>query len=195
MTQGRPYFLCIALIALGCSGDDQTPPDRDPGSPSELDPGRRVRRLTADQFHRSLQVATGQSWSQFDEYSAALGKADFSEINQEGIDLSVTFDKLVHDAAREACKSAVTADRAGSDVILRHATVADRGEDEMVANLKYLVMRFLGFRVDTAGDSRLTSWLGLLRDGDVASLSDDDMALRWEAVCIGLATHPDFLTY
>jgi hypothetical protein len=187
----------LVVLALGCSGDetDKNPPDRDPGEPAELEPGRRVRRLTADQFHRSLQVATGQSWSQFDEFSAALGKADFAEITDEGTELSVTFDKLVHDAAREACKNAVAADRAGGDTILRHASVSDRGQPELIANLQYLSLRFLGFKVDTDDDPRITPWLSLLTDGDISAVSDDDMALRWEAVCIGFATHPDFLTY
>ena len=192
--------IAAALTLLGCSdskpgGEDKTPPEVEPTSPSELDPGRRVRRLSADQFHKSLQVATGQAWSKYDEFSSALGRADFAEITTEGADLSVTFDKLVLDAARETCKKAVTADQAGGTVILRDATVSDRGEAEMVSNLQYLYMRFLGFKIDSADDVRLSPWISLLRDGDVTALPDSTIAQRWEAVCIGLVTHPDFLTY
>jgi hypothetical protein len=196
MTTTRLLLVAGATMTfIGCSPVDSTAPERDPGGTSDLTPGRRVRRLTADQFHRSLQIATGQSWSRYAERAAALGRADFAETTDEGTDFSVTFDKLVHDAARESCKRAVAADRSGADVILRHAGASDRGKAELFANVRYLVLRFLGFAVDDGADPRVAPWLALLRAGRFPMISDDEMALRWEAVCIGLVTHPDFLTY
>lgn len=185
-------LLALALVA-GCA-EDPTPPTQDPVGPAEIAAGRRIRRLTAEQFHRSLEVATGQTWSRYATFAAALGRPDFGDITDEGRDLSITFDKLVHDAARETCAEAVAADRRGGDVVLRAATVADRDEALWTANLQYLYRRFLGFAIDDAADPRLAPWLTLLRGAEAAA-TDDVMAARWTAVCVGLATHPDFLTY
>ncbi|HVV83618.1 MAG TPA: hypothetical protein VHE35_11145 [Kofleriaceae bacterium] len=195
--------LCIALVtacaacaAAACGNDGARPPDRDPTTPTDLAPGRRIKRLTADQFARSLQVATGQTWSRYATYAGALGKADWSEITEEGVDIGVTFDKLVTDAARETCGRAVNAT---DQAILRYATAADRpgvdGADaKILANLKYLMLRFLGEDISADDDPRLAPWLGLLHGGTPPA-TDAAMRQRWVAVCIGLVTHPDFLTY
>lgn len=190
----RWLFTLVALSAA--CGSDADPPARDPIGPTEPEPGRRVRRLSAEQFARSLQIATGQSWSRYQTYAETLGRPDFGELTDQGLELSVTFDKLVHDAAREACGRAVDLDRtSGSTVILRDARPADRGDRaKYIANLKYLMMRFLGVAIDADDDPRLTPWLTLL-DGEPVPTTDVTMATRWKAVCIGLVTHPDFLTY
>lgn len=123
-------------------------------------------------------------------FASARGERD-----GEGLDLSVTFDKLVHDAAREACGKAVDLDRtAAGTVIMRDARPADRDHAKYVANLQYLHLRFLGVKVDAADDARLAPWLTLL-EAEPVPTTDTTMATRWKAVCIGLATHPDFLTY
>jgi hypothetical protein len=67
----RWLTLVIALAACGSDRDDS--PDRDPIGPTDLAPARRVRRLTADQFARSLAVATGQAWSRYATYAEAMG--------------------------------------------------------------------------------------------------------------------------
>ena len=61
----RPLTLALALGLLACGSAAEDPPDRDPVGPTDPAPGRRVRRLTADQFARSLQVATGQAWTRW----------------------------------------------------------------------------------------------------------------------------------
>ena len=190
----RPLALVLAVAA--CSSSDDPPPGRDPIGPADPTPARRVRRPTADQFARSLQVATGQAWTKYATYAEALGKPDFGELTDEGTELSVTFDKLVHDAARETCGKAVDLDRTTSaTVIMRHARPADRGDHaKYVANLEYLFLRFLGVHIDSADDPRLAPWLTLL-EAAPAPATDVDMATRWKAVCIGLVTHPDFVTY
>lgn len=189
----KPH-LCLALVAIAACAEDPAPPTVDPVGPAEVAAGRRVRRLTAEQFHRSLEIATGQTWSRYAAFAAALGRPDYGDIVDEGRDLSITFDKLVHDAARETCAEAVAADRGGRDVILRAAAIGDRDDAAFAANLRYLYRRFLGFTIDDAADPRLAPWLGLLRGAEPAA-TDDVMAARWTAVCVGLATHPDFLTY
>jgi hypothetical protein len=190
----RLSILAIALAA--CGSDAVEPPARDPIGPTEPAPGRRVRRLTADQFAKSLQIATGQAWINYSKYAETMGKPDFGELTEEGTELSVTFDKLVHDAARDTCGKAVDADRTtATTVILRDARPADRGDHgKYVANLKYLFLRFLGVAIDADDDPRLTPWLTLL-EAVPAPTTDVTMATRWKAVCVGLVTHPDFLTY
>ena len=195
MRPGLALILASILGAGACGSEPTTsPPDRDPESPTDPAPGRRVRRLTADQFAKSLQVATGQTWSRYAQYAGALGKADWSQITEEGTDIGVTFDKLVTDAAREACGRAVTAP---GQAIMRFAALSDRpayNDDKILANLKYLLLRFHGVDVTADDDPRLAPWLGIIRGG-AAPASDTAMGQRWTAVCIGLATHPDFLTY
>jgi hypothetical protein len=60
-----------------------------------------------------------------------------------------------------------------------------------------LLLRFWAVEVTEPTDERLVPWLGLLsaprRDGE--ELANADRLARWKAVCVGLATHPDFLTY
>lgn len=191
----RPFTLALALGLLACGSAAEDPPGRDPVGPTDPAPGRRVRRLTADQFARSLQVATGQAWSRYATYAETMGKPDFGELTDEGTDLSVTFDKLVHDAARETCGRAVDLDRTtATTVIMRDARPADRDHAKSVANLQYLFLRFLGVAIDAADDARLAPWLTLL-EAAPAPTTDVEMATRWKAVCIGLVTHPDFITY
>jgi hypothetical protein len=186
--------LALLLAVAACGDESTTPPDREPEGPTDLAPGRRIRRLSADQFARSLQVATGQTWSRYAQFAGALGKADWAQITEEGTDIGLTFDKLVTDAARETCRRAVTAPGLA---IMRQATLADRpgtGDARLRANLKYLLLRFHGIDVSADDDPRLAPWLEVLR-GAPAPTTDAAMAQRWEAVCIGLVTHPDFLTY
>ncbi len=181
-------------------GDAGEPPGMDGEGPAEHPKARQIARLSADQFHAALQVATGQSWPAFPTFAAALGKPDLAEVTDEGKSFSVSFDKFVHDAARVTCRAAVDADLGGeldgAPVILRHAQASDRSPAAYVANLQYLLLRFLAIEVDE-GDPRLDPWLTLLEapppDGE--ELDDARMADRWWAVCVGLATHPDFLSY
>ncbi|MCH9681796.1 MAG: hypothetical protein K0V04_10215, partial [Deltaproteobacteria bacterium] len=114
-------------------GDDDGADDGEPGHQGEGDaddpPGRNIRRMSATQFHQSLTTVTGQAWPEFEDYAGAMGKADFAEITVEGRELSVTFDKFIHDAAMYSCTEAISADSAepgpgepaSEGVILRHA--------------------------------------------------------------------------
>lgn len=175
-------------------------PDRHSLGSAEHDDTRRVRRLTADQFHRSLAVATGQEWADYEDYANALGRPDLAEVTEEGRTLSVTFEKLVNDAARATCRAAIVADRAtpeGERVIVRHASLADRDLRPLADNLKYLFLRFLSVEITDDADPRLVPWLSLLMAPpmDGSDMTDTDMEHRWQAVCVGLATHPDFLNY
>lgn len=197
--------LAIALIglgSLGCGDADAAgggEPDtvvRESAGPAKLPPARRLRRLTAEQFHRSLEVATGESWSRYEQFAGALGRPDYAEVTDEGLEISVTFDKLVHDAARETCGRAVASEVNESDplekAILREVTIGSRELDDLRRNLRYLHLRFLGVDVPE-DDPRFDPYLDLLTNPPAVGASA--MAARWTAVCVALVTHPDFLTY
>lgn len=199
-------------------GGPQDPPERVPGDDDDASPeegadsgdpghhgegdaqgpaGRRVRRMTADQFHASLIAVTGQPWPQFEQYAAAMGKADFANVTTEGRELSVTFDKFVHDAAFHSCAAAVADDVAAGSMgtILRWADISDRDDGQVRQNLQYLLLRFLSQDVGD-DDPRADPWMNLLTAQPQGEPVDDEqMQQRWIAVCAGLATHPDFLTY
>ena len=83
-------------------------------------------------------------------------------------------------------------------MLLRDIDFTARDEAALAGNVQYLLLRFLGERVTDDDDPRLAPWMRVLtlRAEDATEpLTDLEMARRWEAVCIGLATHPDFLTY
>ena len=205
LTAGLVLAIVSPFGAFGCSSDSS--PYDDPRSvvaPEEVPETKRIRRLTADQFFTSLEVATGQRWDDEEQFAATLGRPDFGEVTVEGREMSVGFAKLAGDAARQTCRRAVEEDRdaadAGSRAILRR--VADVGEldpfDPSVGeNLRYLMLRFLGVYIVDDGDRRLEPWLRLMQDGldetDDARFAEAED--RWVAVCTGLALHPDFLTY
>jgi hypothetical protein len=110
----------------------------------------------------------------------------------------VAFEKLAGDAARDSCHLAIVADVATATpedrVIMRYSGPDDTDRALEIENLKYLLLRFHGVRVERDDDPRLSPWLSILR---AASTSDrpPTMANRWKAVCIGLVTHTDFFTY
>jgi hypothetical protein len=217
---GSLLLLCLALATAGCDTsrggepagprsdripdylDDFHEPNREPSADTEAPAGRRLKRMSAEQFHASLEVATGQRWPDFERHARTMGRPDLVEVTEEDLRLSVAFDKLVGDAARYACHAAVEADRAGGDeapVILRHVDLAEDDPEARLENLRYLLLRFHGKRITDEADSRLGSWLPILEapiEIEDAETSEQDLrALRWEALCVGLVTHVDFLTY
>ncbi len=174
------------------------PRSTDPIAPGDIEPGRSVRRMTADQFVNSLEVATGQRWSDFDRFAGALGRADLQQVTEEGRAPNVTFDKLVGDAARATCADAIEADLEAEDRtsrrIVHEVEFSERAPEALATNIQYLLLRFLGLPEVPVEDERVQTWLPLVTEG-TAEFTDAEMAERWEAVCIGLATHPDFVTY
>ncbi len=177
-------------------GGDSGSPTPEGEGPAELPVGRAIRRMTADQFVRSLERATTQRWDGFEAYSAAMGKANFSEITEHDRNLSVTFEKFATDAAIATCRAAVELDAGeNTQTILRHATLEDLDESAVRANVQYLVLRFLADEVEL-DDPRVDVWAELVLAPMGADLEPRDILReRWAAVCVGLATHVDFITY
>ena len=193
----------------GSGGDDDGDsgsPNPDDEGPAELPQGRQIRRLTADQFVRSLEKVTGQPWPDYELYAAAMGKADFAEITEHDRNLSVTFEKFANDAAAATCRAAVDSDATGeTDAILRFAKldVDDSGElapileTEVRANIQDLFLRFLGDEVELDSES-IDPWVELILAPmvtDETLTAADVQRERWAAVCVGFATHVDFITY
>lgn len=164
---------------------------------------RRVRRLTAEQWNASLTVATGQAWTDWEENAEVLGRPDFTMTTEEGEQMSVIFEQLILEAARQTCGNAVDADRAdGTQVLLGDVDLSAPVEQDRSANLQRLLLRFHGHEITAADDTRLSPWRSILDApmepadlGTRNATAADVEAARWEAICIGLATHPDFLTY
>lgn len=158
--------------------------------------GRRIRRMTADQYIRSLELVTGQTWSGYEEFAAAMGRPDYVELVDDDRTLSVTFQKFAFDAASATCRAAVAQDLAqGTSVILRHAGADDDASDSVRFNMSHLALRFLAVDADP-NDPFLDPWVDLvLAPNETDDPIADVRAERWAAVCVGLATHPDFITY
>jgi len=202
---GLAIAIASSVAAIGCSGESTSYDDpRRVVDPEQVPETKRIRRLTADQFFASLNVATGQRWDDEEQFAATLGRPDFAEVTVEGREMSVGFAKLAGDAARETCRRAVEQDRGTADqasrVILRKISSIDQLDpfDANVGeNLRYLVLRFHGVYAIDDDDRRLQPWFTLLQDG--LNATDEERFAeaqdRWIAVCTGLALHPDFLTY
>lgn len=192
--------------------------------------GRGPRRLDVDQFRAALINAVGVTWTQprrilsaefptgsYDDPAAdmlemlagTLGRPDYETSTTESLDPSVTFNKLVGDAARKACRDGITADlgRARAQRIL----VREVGETDTAAsnptgvrrNLSYLALRFWA-RSLPADSPQLEPLYQLFVRASTAPVEGNPMmggraagtpADGWRAVCIALVTDPQFLTY
>lgn len=202
---GLCLAIAVSLTAIGCSSDPQPYTDpRNIVAPEEVPETKRIRRLTADQFFASLEVATGQRWDDEEEFAATLGRPDFAEVTAEGREMSVGFAKLAGDAARQTCRRAVEQDRQLSSPTERSILQKVDDVDQLdpfdpgvLENLRYLTLRFLGVHVQDDADRRLEPWLDIMQSGlDPTDDARFEQAQdRWIAVCSGLALHPDFLTY
>jgi|LNFM01.1.fsa_nt_gb hypothetical protein len=142
--------------------------------------------------------------------AGTLGRADFLNTTAHALDPAVTFSKLAGDAARVACAQSVADDADQPDAarrrILREVAPTVTAEADPMAvrrNVTYLARRFWGRAL--AADSAEAS--GLVRVFTVASTTaevrEGTRVTRpagrpvdgWRAVCVALATDPQFLTY
>lgn len=180
----------------GDDDGDSGVPNPEGEGPAELPLGRAIRRMTADQYVRSLEVATGQTWADYEAFSAAMGKADYAEITEHDRTLSVTFEKFINDAALATCRAAVDLDAdEGGNIILRHVSLEDTDETAIRTNVQYLLLRFLADEAELDEES-IDPWVSLVL-APVANPKEatEIRRARWTAVCIGLTTHVDFITY
>jgi hypothetical protein len=181
--------------------------------------GRAPRRLDVDQLRGALLAATGFIWvaprrvpdpdsrvgtsvhleaDMLEVLAATLGRPDYVTSTNESIDPAVTFSKLAGDAARSACRASIKADLANAKNdpprrILR--------ETDVRKNLAYLALRFWG-RTVAPGDAALDPLERLFERASAPPADAKGTAHGaaapsegWRAVCIAMATDPQFLTY
>jgi len=181
-------------------------------SVNQTGPGaRRLRRMSAAQFNKSLTAVTGQVWSQFDAFAGVLGQPNYIDSMEENLAVSVGFIKLIGDAARETCSNAINSDdgtKSLSRIIMWKVNISNPTEAQNIETLKYLFKRFHSTIISADDDSRLRPFLAVLddtldnddtmNDGDAAPNlkgSRQEIKDRWLAVCVGLIMHPDFYSY
>lgn len=178
-------------------------PDPTPPPP----PIRARRRMDLDQLDQAVRAATaGIGWTEtrgttdvnlFQDLARTLGKPDFVEITTEDLEPSATFVKFMDDAARSVCQRLL--DREEQDlqghVFLVDAAVSDTwagAPGPVSRNLARLLLRFHGRKVDPDAPE-LAHWKWLMRS--VGHVHPGQPRAAWQALCVGLFTHPDFYSY
>ena len=195
----------LALVLGACGGSARTTAAETSGGETQdaseaPSVPRFARRLTADQLERSLETATGQRWPAFEQRADTLGRPDYLQTLTEGEQLSVAFLRFAEDGARATCQAAVNTERDLTDPAERPilGAIDLQAPDPAArhANLRRLVLRFLGHEAASDDDPIVAAFLPLLDEPIAGRQGRAPMeALRWYAVCVALATHLDFLTY
>ncbi|MSP90337.1 MAG: hypothetical protein EXR79_00800 [Myxococcales bacterium] len=172
-------------------------------------PTRPLKRMNVDQLDDALQQATGGiAWApappgslkgqnQFVALARTLGKPDYADMTSEDLVPSALFQKFLQDAAVFVCDELIKKDPA-RPVALKTFFVAagptatpDGNLAAVDANLRQLLLRFHG-RAVPANAPELQKWRFLLASAQKATKSPQ---LGWQAVCVGLVTHPNFYLY
>lgn len=186
--------------------------------PIEAPPASRsVKRLSVDQLAAALPVVAGDdanglpiTWrlkvgqktveALSDQALApTLGKPDWIQVTEEGLQPSSLYLKFADDMARDVCEQAikedVTRDDPASRALTRFADPRDTTDRPAIrANLRYLKLRFLGVKVD-ATDDTATADLEAVFDRASAAAQNNPGPTGWHAVCVALLTDPAFHLY
>jgi hypothetical protein len=135
-----------------------------------------------------------------------LGQPDYNTSTQESIDPTAVFSKLVADGVRKACRDGLALDAArprAERILVRHAEIGDTATSNPAGvrqNLAYLALRFWA-RPLRPDSPEVTALFDVFRVASTApavpeeSLPAGTAVDGWRAVCIALATDPQFLTY
>lgn len=214
------WIMCCAGLWLGACSSGQQPmaapvqgelepiPTDHPPINALPDPelsqghvGRAPRRITVAQLRTSIEVTTGQTWSQLDKLSASLGSADYALVNAEATEPNLVFAKFVEDGSREVCLEAADADLKETDPaarVLARDVPGDLKDLRLLSdktrrdNLVYLSTRFWGQPLEgTELDKWNASFVKLADRAEVAKKRRE----AWGALCIALMTDPRFVTY
>ena len=202
----RATVLLVALALTACHKSASQ------DSSSSQAASRSARRVSVEQLRRSFPVvfgndASGQpiTWtvgarSGFDAFSKALGEPDYADVVDENLDPSPLYVKFIDDAARDACNKALTADFARADAsqraLLRYVQLSDTPQSAPEAvsrNLRYLRLRFHGLHVADADDGPIAGLRQVFSDSIAAN--GGSAKEGWRAVCVALATAPEFSLY
>ncbi len=205
--------LAFALLLPACAAEESSGPvpvtttvlgEGDVVGAQPLEPDDRDRRrLDLDQINASIRAATGFGWvdddgdDRFVQLAATLGKADYRNNTVEDRSASLVFQKFLGDAAHSVCGKLVQNDlgRPSADrIFFVHAGVDDlvsTAPEAVEANIRHLLLRFHS-RVVEVGSDELEPWMWLHESAGFVSANP---RLAWNAVCVGLITHPDFYSY
>jgi hypothetical protein len=135
-----------------------------------------------------------------------LGQPDYNTSTQEAIDPTAVFSKLAGDGIRKACRDGIALDAArprGQRILVRHVETGDTAATNPAGvrqNLSYLALRFWA-RSLAPESPEVTALFDLFRLASTApavpaeSLAAATPLDGWRAVCVALATDPQFLTY
>ncbi len=173
-------------------------------------PTRQRKRMNIDQLDAALLGASGGlTWTvggknQFAALQTTLGKPDFIDMVIEDLAPSTLFQKFLQDAALNVCEALVAKDakaKPADRVYFVHAEpTATPGADAAAVekNLRYLLLRWHGRQLPQ-GAPQLESWRFLLAGAQKTAASTKKPAEAaqqgWQALCVGLVTHPSFYTY
>lgn len=178
------------------------PEPTDLGLPPTSSTGRQIARLTAGELRSSLEVATGQTWTRFEQAAPTLGRPDFVQSVVDDRQVNVVLERVFGEGVRQTCRDAINHDRplatnAADRAILRGIDLAAPTEAARTANLQRLLLRFHGRDVAATDTATLAPWRRLLAWTPASGTPSgaDLEAMRWRAVCVALATHADFVTY
>lgn len=160
--------------------------------------GRAPRRITVGQLKASILTTTGRQWTQIDQLSASLGKADFALVNSESTETNLVFAKFLEDGAREVCMNASNADNAQADVTKRVLSpniptdLAKVDRESAKKNLVYLSTRFWG---QPLSGPELDTWADTFQGVATRAIAANRRTQAWGAICVALMTDPRFITY
>ncbi|HRI64106.1 MAG TPA: hypothetical protein PK156_07705 [Polyangium sp.] len=154
------------IPTVGADQSTQTAPDDLGGSPLP-GPARGVRRMRIDTLQAAMAKVAGKDiygnpifWNVggkdgFSDaaFGKALGRPDFQSSTDESSVSNALYLKFVGDAARDICTQMAKNDMKRVDVTTRtlfpKAPVdGSASEVQITENLQYLVLRFLGLRMD-----------------------------------------------
>lgn len=168
-----------------------------PPAPPVAPPARARKRMNVDQLNAAVRaVSGGIGWTEvrggveidlFEDLSATLGKPDYAQVTRENLQPTALFQKLFDDAARSVCATWIARDL-GAPVEPRLVPPDDADVD---AHLRDLVRRFHQRAVPVGGADE-ARWRWLL---DSVTFVTGEPVAGWNAVCVGLFTHPDFYSY
>jgi hypothetical protein len=211
-------WICASVLLIACESKDAPAESAKPAtlepipaSHPSLDPlpdpelqgghvGRAPRRITAAQLGASIEVTTGRKWSQLDNLSASLGRADYALVNAEATETNLVFAKFLEDGAREVCLGAADADLKQTDLSKRVLSPSIPADADLAAitdaqakqNLVYLSTRFWG---DPLLEPELTQWSDSFKGIATRAKAAKKPREAWAAICIAMITDPRFLTY
>jgi hypothetical protein len=165
---------------------------------------RERRRMTVEQLDTALRDVTGGiGWddgadSVLDDLALTLGQPDFLDVTNEDLNVSPIFSKFLADGARDVCLELMEEDpkrTAEERTFFMKADVTDTAlsnPTDVKANFERLILRFHGQRVATDSDE-MAQWMTAFEK--VGEAYGEDNQGAWQAMCVGLVTHPRFYTY